>query len=67
MTIFSIIPIHSFFDGKVLIRYQCLDQLQAMKVIYRTCDNQIWSFDMDPLSFILDDFVYMESLINTDA
>ncbi|XP_049346425.1 F-box/kelch-repeat protein At3g23880-like [Solanum verrucosum] len=61
---FSVIPIYSFSDGKVLLRYKCRDELRGIKVIYRTCDDQIWSFDIDPLSFILDGFVYMESLIN---
>ncbi|XP_049383070.1 F-box/kelch-repeat protein At3g23880-like [Solanum stenotomum] len=61
---FSIIPIYSFSDGKVLLRYECPDELRGMKVIYRTCDHRIWSFDIDPLSFILSGFVYMESLIN---
>ncbi|KAG5568801.1 hypothetical protein H5410_064183 [Solanum commersonii] len=43
---FSIIPIYSFSDGKVLLRYECPDELRGMKVIYRTCDHQIWSFDL---------------------
>ncbi|XP_049346455.1 F-box/kelch-repeat protein At3g23880-like [Solanum verrucosum] len=61
---FSIIPIYSFSDGKVLLQYECRDELRGIKVIYRTCDDRIWSFDIDPLSFILNGFVYMESLIN---
>ncbi|KAK4712602.1 hypothetical protein R3W88_007115 [Solanum pinnatisectum] len=61
---FSIIPIYSFSDGKVLLQYECRDELRGMKVIYRTSDDRIWSFYIDPLSFILDGFVYMESLIN---
>ncbi|KAG5624515.1 hypothetical protein H5410_009733 [Solanum commersonii] len=61
---FSIIPIYSFSDGKVLLRYECPDELRGIKVIYRTRDHRIWSFDIDPLSFILNSFVYMESLMN---
>ncbi|TMW99375.1 hypothetical protein EJD97_002677 [Solanum chilense] len=60
----SIIPIYRFPDDKVLFRYEYLDELRGINMIYRTCDNQIWSVDIDPLSFVVDGFVYLESLIN---